>query len=211
MMLNRSVLGLLVAGIILVACSSTMITGSWKNPDFTGKVEKVYVVGIARQETIRRLFEDGFCKELATLGATGVPSYGDLKINDETSQDVIAGRINANGADSVLMARAISSRTEQVVNPGYISGPAYAPGYYYPDPYYRHYGGYYARSYDMVYQPATVSEFQVVTIEANLYSAADGELIWSAQLETVVEADLSALINDFIKVVSKDLRDNGLL
>lgn len=212
MMVKRIILLVMItAGTLLGACSTTMITGSWKNPDFTGKVEKIYVVGIARQETTRRIFEDGFCQELARLGATGMASYGDLKITQETSEDVIAGRIKANGADAVLMARAVGSRTEQVVNPGYVSGPVYGPGYYYPDPYYRYYGGYYARSYDMVYQPATVSEFKVVTVEANLYSAASGELIWSAQLETVVEADLSVLINDFIKVVTRDLKDKGLL
>jgi hypothetical protein len=33
----------------------------------------------------------------------------------------------------------------------------------------------------------------------------------SAQLETVVEANLDALIKDFIAVVTKDLKDNGLL
>ena len=212
MMINRIALLVLIAtGMVLGACSSTMMTGSWKNPDFTGRVEKIYVVGIAKQETTRRIFEDGFSKQLATLGATGIPSYVDLKINDETDQDVIAARIKAKGADSVLMARAINSRTEQVVNPGYVSAPAYGGRGYYPDPYYRHYGGYYARSYDVVYQPATVSEYKIVTIEANLYSAASGELIWSAQLETVVEANLDALINDFIAVVTKDLKDKGLL
>lgn len=204
-------LTLIITGLVLGACSSTVITGSWKNPDFTGRVKKVYVVGIAKQETTRRIFEDGFSKQLAMMGATGIPSYGDLKIDEETNQDVIAARIKAHGADSVLMTRAISSRTEQVVNPGYVSAPAYGGRGYYPDPYYRHYGGYYSRSYDMVYQPATVSEFRIVTIEANLYSAASDELIWSAQLETVVEANLDALIDDFIAAVTKDLKDKGLL
>jgi len=204
-------LTLIITGLVLGACSSTVITGSWKNPDFTGRVKKVYVVGIAKQETTRRIFEDGFSKQLAMMGATGIPSYGDLKIDEETNQDVIAARIKAHGADSVLMTRAISSRTEQVVNPGYVSAPAYGGRGYYPDPYYRHYGGYYSRSYDMVYQPATVSEFRIVTIEANLYSAASDELIWSAQLETVVEANLEALIDDFIAAVTKDLKDKGLL
>jgi len=204
-------LTLIITGLVLGACSSTVITGSWKNPDFTGRVKKVYVVGIAKQETTRRIFEDGFSKQLAMMGATGIPSYGDLKIDEETNQDVIAARIKAHGADSVLMTRAISSRTEQVVNPGYVSAPAYGGRGYYPDPYYRHYGGYYSRSYDMVYQPATVSEFRIVTIEANLYSAASDELIWSAQLETVVEANMEALIDDFIAAVTKDLKDKGLL
>ena len=91
MTINRIVLLVLItAGMLLGACSSTTITGSWKNPDFTGTVEKVYIVGIAKQETTRRIFEDGFSQQLARLGATGIPSYGDLKINQETSEDVIA-------------------------------------------------------------------------------------------------------------------------
>ena len=214
---NRiALLALLTAGLVLSACSSTMITGSWKDPDFSGKVKKVYVVGIAKQETTRRIFEDEFRKQLSTFGATGISSYNDMTINQETNQDLIAAKIKANGADSVLMARAVGSRTEQVVNPGYVSGTSYGPGRYggrgySPDPYYRNYGSYYSRSYDVVYQPATVSEFQIVTIEANLYSAASGNLVWSAQLETVVEANLDALIADFIEVVTKDLKEKGLL
>jgi len=211
-MWNRIAFFALSAGVmVLFACSSTVITGSWKNPDFTGKVEKVYVVGIAKQETTRRIFEDEFREQLAKFGAIGVSSYGDLKVNEETNQDLIAARIKANGADSVLMARAVGKRTEQVVNPGYVSGPSYGGRGYYPDPYYRNYGGYYSRSYDVAYMPATVSEYQIITIEANLYSAASGELIWSAQLETVVETNLDALIKDFIAVVTKDLKDKGLL
>lgn len=196
---------------LLAACSSTMITGSWVDPGFTGKVQKIYIIGIAKQETTRRIFEDEFSSQLAAFGATGIPSYGDLTINDETDQSLIAARVEANGADSVLMTRVIGSRKEQVVSPGYVSGPVYHGRGYYPDPYYHHYGGYYARSYDYVYRPATVSEYQIVTIEANLYGADSGELIWSAQLETVVESGMSALITDFIKVVTRDLKDKGLL
>lgn len=211
MVLRIVLLALVTAATLLAACSSTMITGSWVDPGFTGKVEKVYIIGIAKQETTRRIFEDEFSRQLAAFGATGIPSYGDLTINDETDQALIAARVEANAADSVLMARAVGSRKEQVVSPGYVSGPVYGGPGYYPDPYYRHYGGYYARSYDYVYQPATVSEYQVVTIEANLYGAASGELIWSAQLETVVESGMSDLISDFIKVVTRDLKDKGLL
>jgi hypothetical protein len=212
-MINRIVLlALIVAGMSLSGCSSTMITGSWKNPDFTGKIEKVYVIGIAKQESTRRIFEDEFRKQLAKFGSIGISSYGDLKMNEETNQDLIAARIKANGADSVLMARAISSDTVQVVTPGYVSASprVYSRGYY-PANSYSNYGGYYSHSYDATYQTGSVSELQVVTIEANLYSAVSGELIWSAQLETVVEANLDALITDFIAVVSKDLKDKRLL
>jgi len=203
------------AVMMLYACSSTVVTGSWKSPDFSGKIKKVYILGIAKQESTRRIFEDEFRRQLATYSVTGLPSYHDLPVDTKINQDAIAEKVKQKGADSVLMARAVGKRTEQVVNPGYISRPGYNSGYagagYSPDPYYRNYGSYYARSYDVVYQPATVSEFEIVTVEANLYNAASGQLIWSAQLETVVENNLGKLIVDFVATVTKDLKDKNLL
>ena len=208
-------LAMVSAVMLLSACSSTVVTGSWKSPDFTGKIQEVYIIGIAKQESTRRIFEDEFRRQLASYGVAGVASYADLPMSTETNQDAIAAKVKMNGADSVLMTRAVGKRTEQIVNPGYISRPGYGSGYggggYFPDPYYRNYGSYYARSYDVVYQPATVSEFEIVTVEANLYNAASGELIWSAQLETMVEGNLGKLIVDFVATVTKDLKEKGLL
>jgi hypothetical protein len=209
-------LALIGVGIMIGACSGTSVTGSWKNPDYTGQVNKVYIVGIAKQDTTRRIFEDQFSRLLASYGVTGIASYRDLPTTAETGKDVIAAKVRENGADSVLLTRAVGKRTEQVVTPGRISSYDYGPSYwgrggYYPDPYYRSYGSYYARSRDIVYEPATVTQFHIVTIEANLYSAATQELIWSAQLETVVEGNLEKQISDFIETVTKDLKAQGLL
>lgn len=63
----------------------------------------------------------------------------------------------------------------------------------------------------MTYEPATISKFQVITIESNLYDAASGELIWSARLETVMEGTMQSMIRDFIKVVTKDLLNQGVI
>jgi hypothetical protein len=204
----RSILTVLV--LLIVGCASTIVTGSWKDPNYNGQVKKVYVVGIAKQETTRRIFEDEFSKQLATYGVIGISSYSDLPASEEINTEVIAAKVRTNGADAVLLTRAIGKRTEEVVNPGriYDYGP---PGLYYPDPYYRNYGSYYARSRELVYQPATVSQFQVMTIEANLYDAKTSELIWSAQLETTVQDNLKALIDGFIETVIKDLKAKGLL
>jgi hypothetical protein len=203
--------GLIILVLLVTGCSSSIVTGSWKDPNYSGQVKKVYVVGIAKQETTRRIFEDEFCKQLATFGVTGLSSYRDLPASEEINKEMIEAKARANGADSVLLTRAIGKRTEEVVNPGRISNYDYGPRGYYPDPYYRNYGSYYARSRDIVYQPATVSQFEVVTIEANLYNAANAELIWSAQLETVVEENLGKLLADFIETVTKDLNAKGLI
>jgi hypothetical protein len=200
----------------LAACSSTTITGSWKNPDFSGSIRKIYIVGISKQETSRRIFEDEFGRKLQSYGVDGTPSYKDLVDPQNASKEAIAERVRKNGADSVLMARMVSKRTEEVVTPGRITTYGARPYYgyphpYTPDPYYRNWGSYYDRGYDTIYEPATVTQFQVVTIEANLYDANSSELIWSAQLDTVIEANTQKLIADFVDSVTKELRQQGLL
>jgi len=206
---------LIAVALMAAGCSSTLVTGSWKNPEYAGKVQKVYIVGISKNETNRRIFEDELRRQLQTYGVTGVASYHDLPTNKETNEKVIEDKARKDGADSVMLTRVVGQRTEQVVNPGRVSSYDYGPRYgrrgYYPDPYYRNYGSYYSRSYDIVYEPATVSNFQVVTLEANLYSAATKELIWSAQLETVVDKTIEKLITDFVTTVTKDLKEQGLL
>jgi len=208
---------LTLASLLLAGCSSTTISGSWKNPDFTGKISKVYVVGISKQETMRRLYEDEFRNELQAYGVTGISSYRDLPNAAGTSKATISAKVQENGADSVLLATATGKRTEEVVNPGritsYDTNPYGRRDYhrYSPQPYYRDYGSYYSRSREITYEPATVSRFEVITIEANLYDAATAELIWSAQLETIVEQNSEKLIKDFIKTVTKELNDQGLI
>jgi hypothetical protein len=206
---------LLIAVLLLISgCSSTVIKGSWKNPEFKGQVKKVYIIGISKQDTTRRIFEDDFRLQLAKYGVIGISSYQDLPTTENLSKEEIASKASSNGADAILMARAVGKRTEEVVTPGTYRTTLPRYGYgagYYPNPYYRNYGSYYARSWDTVYQPATVTQYQIVTIEANLYEASSAELIWSAQLDTTVGGNLQSLIDGFIAKVTKDMKEKGVI
>lgn len=199
-------IALLALASLLAGCSTTTLSGSWKDPEYRGQIRKVYIVGVARQELNRRIFEDTFSRELATLGVTGIASYQRLSPEQLDNKDDLVDQVGKSGADSILMARMIDLRVEQVTSPGYVSGSYFAPA-----PYYRSWDSYYERRYEAIYQPPTVTEFQVATIEANLYDARSGKLIWSAQLETVIESDLEKIVNDFVKTVSRDLQKQGLL
>ena len=206
--------GVAVALILLTACSSTTVIGSWRNPGFSGAVEKVYIVGIARQELNRRIFEDEFGRRLQELGVTGIASYGDLPDPRDADKETIAERVRQQRADSLLMVRMVGKRTEEVVNPGWVS---YGYGYGYTHPYapdytYRQWGSYYDRCcFVTTYEPPTITQYEVATIEANLYDASSGELIWGAQLDTVINADTQALIADFADTVIKELIQQRLL
>ena len=213
--LRRSLV-LLLLPTLLAACSSTTLSGSWKSPNYQGQLRKVYIVGVAKNEITRRIYEDEFGQQLHAQGVTGISSYKDLGSAADADQKVVAERASANGADGVLITRLLGKRTEEVTTPGRISGYSsdpygFGPYGYAPDPYYRNWGSYYDRRFEATYEPPTVTQFEVATFEANLYDAKSGDLIWSAQLETVLEANLQKLIADFVQTVIKDLRQQGLL
>lgn len=201
---------LLLGGILLAGCSTTTLSGSWKSPDYANQIKKVYIVGISKQETNRRIFEDEFNRQLSVHGVAGLSSYKDIPDSANIDEAKIAESVMSTGADSVLMTNVTGKRTEEVVNPGRVTSYNTSP-YYGSRNYNRYYGSYYNQRRDVIYEPATVSQFTIVTIEANLFDAQTKEMIWSAQLETVVESNIQTLITDFVKVVIKDMNSKGLI
>ena len=208
---------MILAGLMLAGCSSTTLSGSWKSPDYTRQVKKVYIVGVSKQETNRRIFENEFNRQLSAHGVIGLSSYKDVPDSAKIDEVKIAESLKTTGADSVLMTNVTGQRTEEVVKPGRVSSYNTSPYYGSRSPYYgdrsynRYYGSYYNQRREVIYEPATISQFTIVTVEANLYDAKTKEMIWSAQLETVVESDIQTLISDFVKVVIKDMSSKGLI
>ena len=204
---------------LLTTCSSTTVNRSWKSSDFTARINKPYIIGISKDDIKRRVFEDRFREALSKYGVQGIVSYRDLSASREADKKMIAQKAAVNGADSVLMVRVINERTEQVVVPGKstttVSAPVYTRDYqrrrdYTPEDHYHDYGNYYARSYATVYEPPSVSSYQVDTMEANLYDAKTAKMIWSAQLELVADAPVDSLLQDFLDTAIKDMRSKGL-
>ena len=247
-----------VIALLATGCSSAYKTGSWKDPEFSGQINKVYIVGVTSKDLARRIFEDEFGRHLQAHGATGISSYRDLSFEEESQEDLIKAKMAENGADAVLISRMTGRRIEEVVNPGRISGYSYGPDYrdrryyrgypgyqggpawrpyvdqrrterrpvrpenlpeddrrpgyeYRPGYYYRDWGNYYYRSLDVVYEPATITELEIVTIEAVLFDGESAEMIWSAEFEAYVDYNLEKMIKDYIEIVLKDFIDKGLV
>jgi hypothetical protein len=198
----------------MAACSSTYMSGSWSDPSYQGQIKNVYVIGVAKQEINRRIFEDTFVRQFGTAGVKGISSYKDLPSDKEMDHEIIKQRMIANGADSVLITKLINQRTETVTSPGYASG--YSSNYGGGRGYYgarRGYGGWgnYSRSYNVTYMPPTSTQFVILTVESVLYDLKTEEMIWSAQLETVVEGNIEKMMQDYVDTVTKDLKDKDLI
>ena len=213
-------MGLMLITLLVAACSSTTMSGSWSDPAFTKKVNNVYIIGISKDETRRRIFEDTFGRQLASQGIKTFSSYKDLPNNQETDREAIFQRMTAEGCDSVIITQLINTRKESVTSPGrvsgYSSGPYYGGrrgggGYYGDRGYYNNWGNYYSRRTDIVYEPPTSTEFVIATVESVVYDLKSEEMIWSAQLETVIEGNFEKMVQDFANTVSKDLTEKGII
>lgn len=207
--LTRS-LGLILVCLVFVACSSTVMDGSWSNPEYKGQIKAVYILGVSKDALHQRIFEDTFGRELSSQGIKTVSSYHSLKRGQETKKDLIQQAMVSSGCDSILMTKLTGKRTEKVTTPGYVAG-GYSPGYGGRGFYGGGWGDYYDRSYDVSYMPPTTTEFVVLTIESVLYDIKTDEMIWSAQLETVVEGDIDTMVEDFAETVIKDLKGKSLI
>lgn len=204
-------IGLVITVILVSACSSTTMSGSWADPDFTKQVENVYIIGMTEKDTTRRIFEDTFGRLLASKGVKTVSSYTDLPNSTSPDREAIIERMTAEGCDSVLLTKLVDTRTETVTSPGHVSGYNSRPYYGGRGGAYNNWGSYYGRRSDVVYTPPTSTDFVILTIESVLYDLETEEMIWSGQLETVVEGNLEKMVQDFANIVSKDLTEKGII
>ncbi len=236
MTISKRMLGMLLISVMISACSSATMRGSWADPEHTRKLENVYLVGITQDDLIRRLFEDSFSSSLINQGVKTVPSYKDLPRNAELDREKIIETLAKKGFDSVLFTEVISQRNEVFAYSGYAyyGGPSgflergyfgsrdnrhyfgsHNSHYIGGDSYYNRYFGYGHRGYRrynaVIYQPATFTEFTVFTVESVLYDLQTKKKIWLAELETDDITNIEKMVRDYVKVVTSDLAEKGLI
>jgi hypothetical protein len=205
---------LLVAIVVplLAACAATTKQASWTDPERTGqKVSSVFIIGAARDDLIRRLFEDELARRLAAAGATGMASYQHMDLDALDNKEATVAKVQQLGADSVIVAKVVGERGQQVVNPGITRVQGGAP-HHRPIHSGSHWHDYYRSSYTVVSRPPTVTQFRIATIETNLYGVDEG-MIWSMRSETATVPGqvTESTVTEFVDIVVRDLKANGLL
>ena len=205
-----------VFSLVVAACSSSNMTGSWTDSEFKGPIKKVYIVGASQNEMNRRIFEDAFSNQFFSNGVSSVASYRDITFSKAINHETIAQNMTEHGCDAVVLTRLIGQRKETVTTPARVSG--YSPGPYYGGygrysrpVHYNSWRNYYGRPYSVLYEPATSTEQVILTVESVMYDLVSEQLIWSAQYETVVEGSIDTMIDQFVKEVTKDLKSKDLI
>jgi len=200
---RRLCVALLAAAVVALSgcAASTALNAQWVNPQAGNRlpVKSVMVMGINRDSTARRIYEDAMVAELNARGVKAVQSYKSLAGDGPAEQQAIQAAVSSVGADAVLISRTVSVSNEVRVSPGLVAGPPW--GFGWPG-FYGYYHGFWSAAYAV---PPSVYTVQNVLVDTRLFDAKEYLLLWSGSSTTVPTGSMQQTIQDFAKTISATL------
>ncbi len=194
---------LLAAAVLALAscATSTALNAQWVNPQAGNRlpVKSVMVMGINRDSTARRIYEDAMVAQLGARGVKGVQSYKALPGDGPAEQQAIQAALSNIGADAVLISRTVSVTNEVRVSPGLVAGPPF--GFGWPG-FYGYYHGFWSAAYSI---PPSVYAVQNVLVDTRLFDVKEYTLLWSGSSTTVPTSSMQQTIQDFAKTIGEAL------
>ena len=180
--------------VLLCGCSSIKVVETWNNPAKAGQhYQKLMIVGIGHDESIRAMAENILVEELRRGGVAAVASHTLVKEIDDAKRDDIVAAVRSAGADAVLTIRPIAKGNTNVTQGGQSEGIYGTAG---------NVGG--------SYVPAAKT-YSDATLQANLYDSATAELVWSATIATYDADRPSRVSRDLASFFLENLRRDGFL
>lgn len=215
----KKLITLFIVTILLQACTtSTHLTSSWKQDNAgTKSYDKILVLGVTERQAARSAGENALVEELRKHGINAQPSHAVFPEyrGKKATKEELQGSMAEKGFDGIITITLLDIEEDQHYVPGstYVE-PAYVyrrypvyynRGYIYRDwPFYN----YYSTMYQTVYEPGYYVSTTKVFIETNLYDVQTGELVWTAQSESVDPNGVQNLANDLAKAVVNGLEED---
>ena len=184
-----------------------MLIGTWeKSENQEIKYDKIAILGISHSTIYRKIFEQAVEEQML---AYGYPAEGALDFlppnenEDNTSPEIVMAFFGSAKVDAVMTIHLLDIDDTR----------RYVPENVYFIPYYNTYSFYdhYYDIYEYVYSPAYYAGELDVFLEANLFDFKTGELLWSAQTETMDLNNISEIANSFADVLVHDLHKSDVL
>jgi hypothetical protein len=193
----------IAAAFVFAGCAATKIVTEWSNPDYASPAfKKIMVIGVSKQPSIRRTFEDEFVNKLKATRVDAVPSYlyvlEDERI-DEARMDQVVRQANA---DAVIITRLVRVEKKTEVSPGfYQPAPAVSYGFYRG----------YSTAWLGYYEPPRIYQYDVYISETNLFDVTKDQLVWAGTAETTDPGDIGNEIRRYVDIVIAALKNKNIL
>jgi hypothetical protein len=179
----------LIASLLLFTggCSSLKVVESWHKPAAEARrYQKIMILGVNRDENLRRLFENIVVGELDRHGVVAIAGHTSIPDMGKTNLEAISAAVRAAGCDAVLTTRPLSVGDSKVTQGGE-KGSIYGAG---------------ARN---------TYDFLSATLQTSLYDSATQEMVWSATV-TTFDADREVRVSrELATFFFENLRRDGFL
>jgi len=189
---------------LLAACSTTRVTGTWSDPAFTPRpLTSVMVVGVSKEQTARRLYEDQLVQLLAERGVRAVPSYASVPADAGAFADPqrLEAAARAAGVDAVLSSQVRGVDQQTTVVPGTVGMM--------PGPWGVGWGGFYGRAF---YQPPMVTTWTTVRIESLLFDVKADRTVFAVTTDSDAGSGAQdRIIRELSQLVVDQLAAKGFL
>lgn len=188
------------------SCAKNTLTSTWADDSFMGPVKgKMLVVGVFKDPTVYKIFEDSFVAKLNLAGADAVPSYKYATDTKRHGKQWLQQIVKESGATTVLLTHLIKENkdTEEVAPHGIILGGEMIDSGVY---------GYHSYVVGLTLEPGYSMSRTEDFLEASLFDCQTTKPIWSVSSKSVnlnhlLRVDDESLENIYIK----DMKHNHLL
>ena len=192
---------ILVASLLLGGCAATQIVNQWSNPSYgAASFRRIMVIGVSKQPSIRRTFEDEFVGRLKAAGTDAVPGYEFIPEDVQVEESRLARAVKQAGADAMITTRLV--RVERQAE--------YIPGTFGPYPGFGFYR-WYSSAWVGFYEPPRLRFYDIYISETSLYDVRNDRLVWSGIAKTTKLDDIRSEIREFVDVVIAALHEKNLL
>ncbi len=190
----------------LAGCAApAQLVDLWRDPEYSARpMTRVFVVALKRDEARRRLWEDGFVRELARRGVAATPSYRDFpQAFPDTAQVVEA--VHQGGYDGVIVTVKLPTETQHTYVPGYVASE--------PVTRYNPWWATYRTYWVEVYRPGYVETEKVVRHRTDVWSTAGekGHLVWTGTSEVFDPTSSQAVNHYIVTLVVPELAKQGII
>ncbi len=192
--------------IFLSSCgTSTQIVGSWKKAGAENiTYKKVFVAALTNNLIAKQKVENELASILSKGGVTVTKSLDvfppDLESKTNKDKDALLKKMRDYDTDLIVTNAVIDKQTQE----RYM-------GSYSPWGWAGSFGGYYRGYYGRFYDPGYYTLDKVYYLETNVFDARTDQLIWSAQSKTYNPSNLNSFIEDYAKVITQKLMQDGIL
>lgn len=199
-------LSTLILCILVLGCSSTKLTSSWKAKEAGKMYHNIMVWGILTEKdsALKANMEAHLVNDLAGMGYHAISSlsvFGARSYKKLTEKEVVEQFKNS-GVDAVITIVLLDKQKEEMyVPPGVVNNPVW----------YNQVDKYYSNIYDKIFTPGYYISATSYFWESNLFEVNQDKLVYSARTKSFDPASAGRLAHENGLLLIRDMKKKKLI